>query len=298
MDPQALAARGVPETQGVGHPDFKPMNRLSGYLSAAELSQRIMMSLHQAELSGLQDIPFPPPPGYRPHRLCAMTGRLASQACDKVILEWMASGQEPVDICSAHVCLAIDTRSGLLANRTTPRRRVEVRTFVDLPPRYAAWAATAGLPRPPSPSIPPVVAIALRIDKRPLSSPGPAISRAPIPLTAGITPRIRVTSPENGVILLRDPDTPPDHATVALRATASPPVEQLVWYIDGQPFATVDYPHAARWPLAAGEHTIQARIPYRQMASKPIRVRVSRKIARTRSVLHREIEEAKDGHHG
>ncbi len=51
-----------------------------------------------------------------------------------------------------------------------------------------------------------------------------------------------------------------------------PPVEQLVWYVDGEPFATVDRPYAARWPLAPGEHRIEARVPFSAARSRSVRI--------------------------
>ncbi len=86
--------------------------------------------------------------------------------------------------------------------------------------------------------------------------------------------RIEVTEPRQGVHLLIDPETPPSLATVALRATVDPPVEQLVWYVDGQPFETVDHPFTARWPLAPGEHTFEACLPFGGSRSGRVRILV------------------------
>ncbi len=47
--------------------------------------------------------------------------------------------------------------------------------------------------------------------------------------------RISITAPSAGMRVLRDPETPPDRTTLALRAVVDPPVEQLVWYVDGAP---------------------------------------------------------------
>ncbi len=257
----------------VGHPDFKPMNRLSGYRSAAELSQRILTSLHRDQCSGLQDLSFPPPRGFRAVRLCGLTGQLPTPACEHIVVEWLRPGQEPVENCTAHVQLAVDARTGLLATRATPRRYVKVQTFVDLPPRYASWQAAAGLPRPPArASSGWLVPRAVPSDAYRLS--GVAAPAAPVPLTAGMTSRVRITAPDNGVTLLADPETPRENSTLALHAVADPPVRQVVWYVDGTPFQVADYPYTVRWPLAPGDHTFQARLPYQALASAPVRIRV------------------------
>jgi penicillin-binding protein 1C len=89
----------------------------------------------------------------------------------------------------------------------------------------------------------------------------------------GLTdPEVEIVSPEPGLRLLFDPETPRAQNTLALTAVVEPPVEQLVWYVDGQPFATVDRPYAARWPLAPGEHRIEARVPWSAARSRSVRI--------------------------
>jgi penicillin-binding protein 1C len=242
----------------VGDPDFHPMNRLGGYRSAAEIARSILLELHGDQTQGLDDLSFPPPRGFAPIRLCALTGARATSACDRVILEWFRPGTEPVDHCRAHVRLAVDERSGRLATARTPRAFVEERTFVDLPPRYAAWAASAGLPRPPTT----ILWGSLEQNHDAPSALGSAASR------------VAITSPENGLRLLMDPETPPDAATLALRAVVDPPAPQIVWYVDGRPFEIVDYPYVTRWRLSPGDHVFVARLPHAQASSSSVRVNV------------------------
>jgi penicillin-binding protein 1C len=254
----------------IGHPDFKPMNKLSGYHAAAELARSVLVSLHADQTGGLSDVSFPAPRGARAVRLCAMTGRLATEACEKTITEWLRPGQEPVDPCAAHVRMAVDGRSGLLATRATPRKFVEVRTFVDLGPQYAAWSAAAGLPRPPGLAAASGPAWA-PTSSRPAES---SVASGLPPLSQGTTARVKITSPENGLRVLRDPETPAADATLALKAVVWPAAREIVWWVDGAPYATVAYPYTARWPVAPGEHTFVAHLPFVKLASPPVRVRV------------------------
>jgi penicillin-binding protein 1C len=253
----------------IGHPDFKPMNKLSGYRAAAELAQRVMGALHADQADGLADLSFPAPRGYSSVRLCAMTGRLATEACEKTVTEWIRPGQEPLDPCASHVRLAVDARSGLLATRATPRRFVRLRTFVDLGPRYAAWSAAAGLPHPPSGT----AWGELRSPHEPPSANRPVESAGDSPL-ADMTSRMKITSPENGLRVVRDPETPVADATVALEAVVSPAAREIVWWIDGAPFATVAWPYTARWQVTPGAHTFVARLPFVKLASPPVSIRV------------------------
>lgn len=234
----------------VGDPDFRPMNRVSGALSAAALAKALLLELHGDETLGLHDLTFPPPRGHRPLRLCALTGALATPACDRVTVEWLRGGDEPRHVCPAHLRLLVDARTGRPATRETPRVYLEMRTFVDLPPRYAAWAAAAGLPRPPAPE--------------------------PVFTFASFRPLVRVslTSPTDGLRLLRDPETPADQATLPLAAVVDPPGPEVVFYVDGRPFEVAGYPYRTRWPLEPGEHVFEARVPRAGAASGRTRVLV------------------------
>jgi membrane carboxypeptidase/penicillin-binding protein PbpC len=58
----------------VGDPSCRPMNRLSGFNSAAALAQDVMNRLHRDDMDGLRDLSFPPPRGFRQVRVCALTG--------------------------------------------------------------------------------------------------------------------------------------------------------------------------------------------------------------------------------
>lgn len=242
----------------VGDPDFQPMNHLTGSTSAAELVKKILTTLHADQRIGLNDLFFPPPRGFKAARVCALTGDLATDACDRVSLEWFRPSEYPVHHCRAHVRMAVDTRSGAPATSVTPREFVTVKTFVDLPPEYAEWAKAAGLsPLPKRPDDLPQHASKSRDAQFPL-------------LDKNV--RVSIVSPENGTRLIRDPETPEGQSTLALRAVVDPVVPQLVWYVDGKPFQVVDYPYTARLILTPGEHTIQAGLPAAPFSSKRVRV--------------------------
>lgn len=219
----------------VGDPDFRPMNRLSGQRSAAELAQRVLLHLHRDQRDGLASLGFPAPRGHAAVRLCALSGLRAGDACDRVLLEYLPPGAFPVAECTAHVRLMVDARSGRPATAATPAAAREARTVVDLPPRYAAWLAAAGLPRLPEPALAP-------------------------PVGPGAAPRVRITSPRDGLRVLRDPETPADRATLALAAVVEPQAPQVVWYVDGEPYRVVPAPYATRWGLRPGRHVFEARL--------------------------------------
>ena len=257
----------------VGHPDERPMTALSGYRLAAHLAQSVIERLHGAAMDGLEGLDFPPPRGFGRVKLCALSGQRATTACDRVVLEWLPQGSVALaglGECTAHRQVAIDRRSDRVAVSTTPASFIDVRTYIDLPQRYARWlAATAAkvigqpggqLGGPPD-----------GLDEALLGLPGMALVSAPS-LSGAALPRIEITSPEAGLRLLLDPETPPAQNTLALSAVVEPRVDQLVWYVDGRPFRTVESPFDLRWPMVAGEHTFQARIPFTAARSRAVTI--------------------------
>ncbi|MEM1176766.1 MAG: transglycosylase domain-containing protein [Acidobacteriota bacterium] len=237
----------------VGHPDHHPMQGVSGYRGAAPIARDILMRLHPEAVDGLDPEPFPAPRGYRQARTCPLTGRRAGPACGRVVAEWRRAAAPPLEPCRAHRLVAVEKTGGRLASSATPPAEVEVRSFVELPARYAAWQAAAGLPRPPS-----VVADGLRS----VASP------------AGPSTTVRITSPVKGLRVFLDPEMPPSRNTLALRAVVDPPPEQILWRVNGEPFALANYPFVKRWPLRPGDHTIQAEVPFTDIRSPAVTVRV------------------------
>lgn len=232
----------------VGHPAWRPMRELSGYRAAARLVRAVLYDLHAPERAGAADVGFAPPAGWQPATICALTGRRAGPACDGAFVEHFPAGGAPHADCDAHVRLPVDGRTGRLAGSETPAAQREARTFVHLPPRYADWMRHAGLEPPPGAAG---------------SDPG---------LLEDRTPRIRVVSPRPGTQIVIDPDAPPEASTLRLQATVDPPVEQVVWFVDGQPVAVAEPPYVTRWPLRPGAHWIEARLPFSDVRSAPVRV--------------------------
>jgi penicillin-binding protein 1C len=250
----------------VGHPDARPMRDVTGAGNAAELARRILNQLHRDEQHGSADLSFPHPDGYHALPICALTGKRAAPGCDLVFEEWFKPGQEPQQEDDAHLRLAVDVRNGLLASARTPARDREWRTFINLPPRYADWAAHAGLPRPPQ-----MVSTLGENDVaqvRPMSPMNVNFAKGPVQHV------LRIVAPGSGVTLLRDPTLPAERSTIALQVEVNPPVPEVLWLVDGKPYKLVPYPYTTRWPLQSGEHSIQASMPLTREVSAPVRIRV------------------------
>jgi hypothetical protein len=243
------------------------MHELTGAGSAAELARRILYMLHGNERHGQTDLSFPHPDGYKKVAICALTGKRATPACDPVFEEWFKPGQEPQQDDDAYIRLAIDLRNGRLAHSATPKRYVERRTFVRLAPRYAEWAAQTGLPQPPE-AVSTLVSTTVKPTVQRISPAHPEIAPSSGPVV------LHVVSPSDGTSLLRDPSLPPSRNTIGFRVEVTPPVREVLWVVDGKPYQLAAYPYIVRWPLQAGEHTIQARSPLTTEMSAAVHIRV------------------------
>lgn len=226
----------------VGHPDFRPMNALSGYRVGANLASTVMRTLHADALDGLSDTSMPPPEGYTEARICGLSGQQASAHCAPISTEWFPPGAAPAERCTVHQRRLIDERTGGLATAHTPAAHALEAVFVSLPGRYADWAAREGLQPPPQ-------------------HVGPAAAH-----------RLQIQSPADQTELFRDPEAPPGRSTLALTVSVEPPVSAVLWLHNGEPLELVPYPHSLRWPLQPGRHRFQAMVPETGDASAAVEV--------------------------
>jgi penicillin-binding protein 1C len=86
--------------------------------------------------------------------------------------------------------------------------------------------------------------------------------------------RLEITTPQDDTHIIRNPETPADLASLALTASVTPAPPQLLWYVDGQPYRLATATTTVRWPLEAGLHRFQVRIPNRGIASAIVTVQV------------------------
>ena len=227
-----------------GQPDPAPMDRLNGADTAAELVQAILGALHGDQAQGLDALEFPPPEGYVRVGLCGLTGLVATPACPKVLDEWLAPADVPTRVDTAFIQHVVDRRDGRPANDDTPQAERVTRTDIRLPARYAQWLAGDG-----------------RQGNWPAALP----TDRPV--------HIEILSPTASEIY-RNPETPATANTIALAARVEPPVADIVWYVNGQPFTTSRYPYTARLPLTAGRHRIQAGVALTRERSAPVTITV------------------------
>jgi len=226
-----------------GNADALGTNHLAGSTVATFLLE-LFKTLQPEAVQGVGEETFPPPRGWETARICPVSGELAGDYCPSAIVERFPPGAAPREECLVHRRVIVDARTGNLADMATPAEERVARGITVLPPEYASFAASRGYGQPPGSAA--------------------ALAQASVSLTA----------PIDGTRVLIDPETPLRFQTLALRATVSPAVPEVLWLVDGKEFAREAYPYEARWPLSAGTHSFQARFPHAFIESKNVQVTV------------------------
>ncbi len=211
----------------LGSPDNRPMNRVAGVVSA-HYTAEILRALHPAQNRGVDIVPFPPPEDAVEASICALSGALAGPDCPSASIERFRPGEEPRAECGVHRRYVIDTATGRLADESTPVGRVALRPFTVLGAEYSLWGSRRGFSPPPAAAAP------------------------------GGRPAIVIAYPIEGGRFLLDPGTSSRFQSLPLQARANPRASEIVWWVDGERFATAPYPYDARWPLERGRHLIAA----------------------------------------
>ena len=229
----------------VGNFDGQPMEKISGITGAAPLFRDIMLELH----AGQDPPPLALPPGLVHAAICPLSGQRPGAACPGRLEEWFIAGTIPAGECRVHRLVAIDRRSGLLADAATPRAEIRNRLFEVWPPEYRAWMAMQHLPLPPE--------------------AGP-------PATTSKAGRLAIITPTDGDILKIDPVLRREYQTLLLEAVVPEGVREVEWLHGDTTLARVRAPFQLRWPLSPGLHAFRIRTRsgtgWRESAAVRIRV--------------------------
>jgi len=81
-----------------------------------------------------------------------------------------------------------------------------------------------------------------------------------------------IATPEHNTHIWRNPEQPERFNRLALKLAPSGADSQIVWTIDGEPFATAQANETVFWPMTPGRHRIQARLALAPVASRAVRV--------------------------
>ncbi|MEO8139896.1 MAG: penicillin-binding protein 1C [Gemmatimonadota bacterium] len=189
----------------VGNFNGRPMEGVSGVTGAGPLLHRAVLVTASRYPAGA--LPSAAERGLEAHRVCRVSGLLASPECPGVT-EYFIPGSAPRRTCDWH-------EGGV----------------VHYPPEYAEWAAT-------DPG-----AIAARLAAPSVRQPTVTAGAIPsIPRGAPARAHLTITSPENGDHYRVPPGVEARYATIALRASGAPAGERLRWFVDGRAVADGRWP--------------------------------------------------------
>ena len=226
-----------------GNFDRAAMGNVSGVAGAGGAWREVMLAwadlAHPGEDLAVAETLLPPPATLSRVRLCALSGLLPGPDCPATVSELLLPGQRPPAACDWH------------------RRDGDGRTAVAWPPRYRDWAAGEGL-----------VADGVVLARAAAAPAGPGdAGRAGAGSAA-----VAVTAPADGDAFVLSPELPRRFQSLELRCAVAGTPAEVVWLVDGREHARSAPPYRAGWPLAPGEHRIQAQAGDRRSA--PVRVTV------------------------
>jgi penicillin-binding protein 1C len=212
----------------VGNFDRRELRLSSGVTGAAPIFHDVLLAAQERVMGRLPG-PTDPPLAARPDDLaatsiCALSGMPAADFCPAVEMEWLPRDVRPM-ACSWH-------------------RRVGQRVAVRYPSRYRSWALPHDLWHEASAARPSAMVDAP-------GAPSVATRRAAEP------ERLRIVSPPDGAVYMRDPTLRAAFQTLSLRA-AGAPAGPVRWEVDGAPVGAAAAERALDWRLVPGTHTIVA----------------------------------------
>jgi penicillin-binding protein 1C len=83
-----------------------------------------------------------------------------------------------------------------------------------------------------------------------------------------------IATPEHNTHVWRNPEQPAALNRLALKLASATQDAQIVWIVDGAPFAVAQADETVFWPMTPGAHRIQARLALAPVTSRPVRVMV------------------------
>jgi len=209
----------------VGNADGSPMRWVSGTRGAGPIFNALMR-----ELGSGGD--FERPEGIVEREVCAVSGDRPGAVCPTTRRAIGLASHAHRDTCQIHQRIAVDARTGLLADASTPADQIEPRVFVVYPAEYHAWMRERGLALPPMAT----ATVAARDRLR-------------------TSDRLRITYPEPGTAFVFDPVLRPEYQRVRLKGHADADLLDVRWVVNGTPLASsLD---AADWTLTPGRHTTE-----------------------------------------
>lgn len=219
----------------VGNTSHEAMHNITGLTGAAPIWAQVMRSV----LAARPEEAFTRPAGLIQVEICALSGKLPTQACPNRRLEWFIPGAQPRSKDPFYRLVEIDQATGRLADQSTPPERRATITAVDLPPQAERWGRAHGLT---------------------LWSDLVSITTPPTTAVEGEPPaKLRLLSPAPNAVFYLSDKLPAEAQQLSLQASGLPGGGLVTFYVDGASVAVADQPpYEVWWQLEKGSHTAWA----------------------------------------
>jgi penicillin-binding protein 1C len=212
----------------VGNADNRPMVEVTGVSGAAPIWNAFM----REALLGQPELTFAQPPGLEQVEVCTLSGRLPTPACPHRALEWFIPGTAPTATDTFWQSFTVDTRTGLLADDSTPAQYVQERNYAVLPQEARDWAARNGFEPPP---------------------------RGATVAVPDATESLRLLEPDPYTVFQVSPQLPIESQRLRLTVGVAPGTQAVQYFLNGELIGATDQaPWAVWWTLAVGDYELVA----------------------------------------
>lgn len=211
----------------VGNADNTPMVESTGVTGAAPIWNQFMREV----LLGQPELSFERPEGLVRTEVCHISGLLPTPACTQRRMEWFIEGTAPTQYDNMYHFFTLDSRSGALADATTPAENRVERSFLILPQEAQAWGVRNGVRQVPI---------------------GAVYS---IPDAEDAT---RLLAPDPYSIFQISPSIPIETQRIKFRGATDVDTQQVVFILNDEEIATdTSAPYEQWWQLAVGDYRLR-----------------------------------------
>ncbi len=212
----------------VGNTDHEPMIDVDGLSGAAPIWHQFMRTV----LRGQPQSDFEQPPGLKQVRICSLSGLLPTEACPYQRLEWFIEGTKPTQADTLYRQVTIDSRTGLLADETTPPDYRREQVVLDLPVEAHAWARREGIP---------------------------LLADLQLATSHESEKTIFMVSPGQNTTYYLSKQVPAESQRIHIQAAVQLDAQEVSFWVDGDRIASLSAPpYETWWPAEEGEHQVWA----------------------------------------
>lgn len=214
----------------VGNADNTPMVDVTGVSGAAPIWNQFMRRV----LLGQPELAFREPDGLVRVEVCALSGMLPTPLCPLRRTEIFIAGTQPTQPDTFYQQFTLDSRTGALADASTPEAYQQNRVFIVLPQEARDWGLRNGVALPPQDNT------MLRLLE------GDAV--------------LRLLEPDPYTIFEISTVVPPETQRIRLTVATPPETQRVEYVLDGQVIGAADHaPWELWWMLVEGDHELMAR---------------------------------------